>query len=79
MSIDRLLTLLSLSWKNFFRPKQTVMVCLSCIVVFMLVCLNVLLNYGEVIVVNGTTVSYCYTRGDAQTAWMTTWDIVSAF
>lgn len=76
MSIDRLLFLEIPRWRNFFAPKHAAVVSMATMVVFLLGSLKVLTSYGEVVIMNGTEVTKCYSSSPEQKAWIAIWDIV---
>ena len=79
MSLDRLMTVQTHKWRTFFSAKQAVFACLGCAMFFIVGCVNVLLNFGEVANANGTRTVFCFYTGSTQTAWMAIWDMVRKF
>lgn len=77
MSIDRFCSVLTVSWKGKLTPKRALVVCLACILVFMVINFNVLFLYGEEIRVNGTVRTFCFSTGSEFTVWTAKWGTVS--
>ena len=77
MSLDRPFTLLSIRWKNNFKPKHAVFASLVCILVFTLLGdINLLLSYGEDRLINSTEATLCFSTGSSQTVWIDTFNLV---
>ena len=77
MSIDRLLSVNRIKWKNVFKSKQAAAVSLGCFAIIMLINSNVLILFGSELNINGTVTIMCFTGINDSATWMDTWYKVS--
>ena len=77
MTLDRLLSILNHRWKAYFTPLKAAIVCSTCVLLFIVLNLHVLIVYGEALTVNSTVVIFCHSTGDVFTQWTETWNYVS--
>ena len=79
MSLDRLVILLIPKVKHYFKPVYAAFICIGCVLVFAAANINVLIAFGEELSIDSnTTIIICSPAGDAATAWIDSYLIVSS-